>query len=179
MTVTINGTTGVVVPNGSAGTPSLQGGSSTTGIYYGTNTVLISTSGANAVTVDSSGNVNIGTSGVSAQLYVNKNAAGAISAIGSTSGTITLDFSTANNFSFTLTGTATLANPTNLTAGQSGVIYVTQGGSGSYTMSYGTYWDFPGGVAPTLTTTVGAVDVITYSVKSTTSIAYQLLANIG
>lgn len=129
--------------------------------------------------IDSSGNVNIGTSGLSVQLYVAKNAAGAISALGSQSGTITLDLSTANNFSTTLTGTSTLANPSNLTAGQSGVIYVSQDGTGGRTLAYGTYWDFPGSSAPSLSTTASAVDVLVYSVRSSTSIAVQLLINIG
>jgi hypothetical protein len=39
--------------------------------------------------------------------------------------TITPDFATGNNFSVTLGGNRTLANPSNLTAGQSGVIVVT------------------------------------------------------
>ena len=60
MAVTINGTTGVVVPNGSVSVPSLQGGSSTTGVYYGTNTVLISTNSTNALTIDASQNMGLG-----------------------------------------------------------------------------------------------------------------------
>jgi D-alanyl-D-alanine carboxypeptidase len=111
---------------------------------------------------------------------VSKNAAGAISALGNqAAGTTTIDMATANNFSMTLTGNVTLANPTNLTAGQSGVIYVTQDATGSRTLAYGTSWDFPGSTAPTLTTTANAVDVLVYTVRTTTSIAAQLLTNIG
>jgi hypothetical protein len=50
---------------------------------------------------------------------------GAITALTSAS-TVTPDFSLANNFSLTLGHNATLANPTNLTAGQSGVIFITK-----------------------------------------------------
>ena len=93
--------------------------------------------------------------------------------------TITPDFSTGNNFSVTLAGNRTLANPTNLTAGQSGVIFITQDGTGSRTLAYGTSWDFPNATAPTLTTTANAVDVLVYTVRSGTSIAAQLITNIG
>jgi len=84
--------------------------------------------------------------------------------------TITPDFALANNFSVTLAGNRTLANPTNLVAGQSGVIIINQDGTGSRTLAYGSYWDFAGGTAPTLTTTASAVDMIAYFVVSTTKI---------
>ena len=68
--------------------------------------------------------------------------------------TITPDFSASNNFTLTLGGTGrTLANPTNITAGQSGVIVIQQDGTGSRTItSYGSNFKFAGGTAPTLST---------------------------
>ncbi len=84
--------------------------------------------------------------------------------------TITPDFNDSNNFSVTLGGNRTLANPSNLTVGQSGSIFVTQDGTGSRTLAYGSYWDFAGGTAPTLTTTASAVDRIDYVVRTTGSI---------
>lgn len=101
---------------------------------------------------------------------------GAISALTDGS-TITPDFAVANNFSVTLGGNRTLANPTNLTAGQSGSIFITQDGTGSRTLAYGSYWDFAGGTAPTLTTTASAVDRIDYVVRTTTSIHAVFTAN--
>lgn len=92
--------------------------------------------------------------------------------------TITPDFSAANNFSVTLGGNRTLANPSNLTAGQSGTIVVTQDGTGSRTLAYGSNWKFPGGTAPTLTTTASAVDVIAYYVESATRITARLIADV-
>jgi hypothetical protein len=142
------------------------------------NTVGIATNSTQRIQVDSNGNVNIATTGVAAKLYVLGNAAQNISAL-TDGGTITPDFSVANNFSVTLGGNRTLANPTNLTAGQSGVIFITQDGTGSRTLAYGTYWDFPNQTAPTLTTTANAVDVLVYSVRSSTSIAATLINNIG
>ena len=84
--------------------------------------------------------------------------------------TITPDFSLGNNYSVTLGGNRTLANPTNLTAGATGSIFISQDGTGSRTLSWGSYWDFAGGTAPTLTTTASAVDRIDYVVRTTTSI---------
>jgi hypothetical protein len=93
--------------------------------------------------------------------------------------TITPDFSDSNNFSVTLGGNRTLANPTNLVAGQSGCIWITQDGTGSRTLAYGSYWDFTGGTAPTLTTTANAVDCLVYAVQSSTKITAQLITNLS
>ena len=92
--------------------------------------------------------------------------------------TITPDFALANNFSVTLGGNRTLANPTNLTVGQSGVIKVTQDATGSRTLAYGSNWKFPGGTAPTLTTTASAVDILAYYVDNGTRITARLMADV-
>jgi len=84
--------------------------------------------------------------------------------------TITPDFALANNYSVTLAGNRTLANPTNITAGQSGSIFISQDGTGSRTLAYGTYYDFIGGTAPTLSTAASSVDRIDYVVRTSTSI---------
>jgi len=84
--------------------------------------------------------------------------------------TITPDFAASNNYTVTLGGNRTLANPSNLTAGQSGSIFILQDGTGSRTLAFGSYWDFAGASAPTLTTDASAVDRIDYIVRSTTSI---------
>lgn len=91
--------------------------------------------------------------------------------------TITPDFAVANNYSVTLGGNRTLANPTNITAGQSGIITITQDGTGSRTLAYGSYWKFAGGTAPTLTTTASAVDVLAYYVESTTRITARIIGD--
>lgn len=103
---------------------------------------------------------------------------GTVSAL-SDGATITPNFATANNFSVTLGGNRTLANPTNLTAGQSGAIAITQDGTGSRTLAFGSYWKFASGTAPTLTTTASKVDVLVYYVESTTRISAQVLLNMG
>jgi hypothetical protein len=91
--------------------------------------------------------------------------------------TITPDFALANNYSVTLGGNRTLANPTNLTAGQSGSIFISQDGTGSRTLAYGSQYDFAGGTAPTLSTAASAVDRIDYVVRTTGSIHCVFTAN--
>lgn len=91
--------------------------------------------------------------------------------------TLNLDMSAGNNYAVTLTGNATLANPTNLVAGQSGVIKITQDGTGSRTLAYGNNWDFPAGAAPTLTTTANAVDILAYYVDGTSTITARLIGD--
>lgn len=93
--------------------------------------------------------------------------------------TITADFAVANNFSVTLGGNRTLANPSNVTAGQSGCIFISQDATGSRTLAYGTNWDFAGGAAPTLSTGANAVDLLVYTVRTATNIQAQLIANFS
>ena len=84
--------------------------------------------------------------------------------------TITPDFGANQNFTVTLAGNRTLANPSNKVVGQTGSIFVVQDATGSRTLSFGTDWEFPGGTAPTLSTTAAAVDRIDYIVRSATSV---------
>lgn len=84
--------------------------------------------------------------------------------------TVTPDFAASNNYTLTLDQNLTIDNPTNLTAGQSGSLFLVQDATGSRTAAWGTYWDFAGGTAPTLTTTASAVDRVDYVVRSSTSI---------
>jgi hypothetical protein len=91
--------------------------------------------------------------------------------------TITPDLADSNNFSVTLGGNRTLANPSNIVAGQSGSFFITQDGTGSRTLAYGSYYDFAGGTAPTLSTTASSVDRIDYIVRTSTSIHCVFTAN--
>ena len=84
--------------------------------------------------------------------------------------TVTPDFAASNNYTLTLDQNLTIANPTNLTVGQSGSIFLVQDGTGSRTAAWGSYWDFAGGSAPTLSTGANVVDRVDYIVRTTTSI---------
>jgi hypothetical protein len=74
---------------------------------------------------------------------------------------ISTDASLGNTFTVTLGGNRTLDNPTNLVAGGVYRWAVTQDGTGSRTLAYGTLFKWSGGTAPTLTTTAAAIDSIT------------------
>ena len=91
--------------------------------------------------------------------------------------TITPDFGANQNFTVTLAGNRTLANPSNKVVGQTGSIFIVQDATGSRTLSYGTDYEFAGGTAPTLTTTASAVDRIDYVVRTSTSIHCVFTAN--
>jgi hypothetical protein len=93
--------------------------------------------------------------------------------------TVNTNLADSNNFSLTLATNATLANPTNIVAGQSGVITITQDATGSRTLAYGSNWKFAGATAPTLTTTADAVDVLVYYVESSSRITASLINNVG
>ena len=90
--------------------------------------------------------------------------------LGNATGTVVLDLNENANFSITLTGNITLANPTSLTAGTSGSIFLTQDGTGSRTATFGNSFDFIGGTAPTLTTAASSVDRLDYIVLDSSNI---------
>ena len=104
------------------------------------------------------------------KLYLSGNAAAEIVTLAD-GANITPDFTTGNNFEVTLAGNRTLNNPTGVTTGQSGVIFVKQDGTGSRTLGVQTHWQFSGGTAPTFTTAANAVDVIGYVVYGPYNIA--------
>ena len=93
---------------------------------------------------------------------------------------VSLNLNTTNNFVIgQLTGAFTLANPSALTPGASGAIKITQHASSPVTPGWGTYWHFPTGSGnANLTQTNGAVDVLVYTVLTSTSIACQLIKDI-
>lgn len=86
--------------------------------------------------------------------------------------TVTPDFSAGFDFIWTIGATGrTLANPTSPKAGQKGVLYIVQDGTGSRTITtWGSQYKFAGGTKPTLSTAAGSIDVISYCCKSTTEV---------
>jgi hypothetical protein len=120
------------------------------------------------------GNVTVG-GGVSVTGIITAEA-GAVAEIGTLTdaSTVTPDFATHCNFTLTFTSgvgnSRTVANPSNLVAGQSGSIFLVQDTTGSRTVTWGSYWDWAGGTAPTLSTAGSSVDRVDYIVRSSTSI---------
>lgn len=92
--------------------------------------------------------------------------------------TVTPDFGAGINFELTLGGNRTLANPSNPKVGQSGVIYLVQDGSGSRQPTFSSYYKWSGGSAPALTTAAGAVDRVSYFVRSATFIECAIAKDV-
>ena len=101
---------------------------------------------------------------------------GVPAAMPATTGTVTLDLASYNNVAGTLTGNITLANPSSMPVGQSGVITVINDAT-PRTIAYGSYWKPADGVSlPALTATAGANDDLVYYVESATRI---LVSRVG
>ena len=124
------------------------------------------------------GNLSLGITNASARLYVQGSAASAINTMPDVA-TIVPNFGANNNFAVTLAGNRFVDNPYNPTAGQSGVISIVQDTTGGRTLSWGNTWKFQGNVAPTLSTSANAVDLLVYYVRTTSNISVQLINNIG
>lgn len=74
--------------------------------------------------------------------------------------TLVSDTSLSNTFTVTLGGNRVLANPTALTAGRTYLWAVRQDETGGRTLSFGSAFKFPGGVAPVLSAAAGKTDLI-------------------
>jgi hypothetical protein len=81
--------------------------------------------------------------------------------------TIALNASLGNDFRVTIGASRTLGGPTIPTDGQQIRVQVTQGGAGSFTLSYNAVYDFGAAGSPTLSTSVGAIDVLTFTYNAT------------
>ena len=133
-------------------------------------------SGSPAILVSS---VGINTTTIPTKLYVQGNAASNIVTL-TDGATITPDFTLGNNFQVTIAASRTIANPTGVTTGQSGVIFIQEDGTGGYTVGWGTSWDFASSTAPTLITTASALNALPYFARSTTSIVVgSVISGIG
>jgi hypothetical protein len=87
--------------------------------------------------------------------------------------TIAVDLNTGINFKVTLGGNRTLGNPTNAKSGQSGLIHVTQDGTGARTLTPASNYRLVGG-ALTLSTAANAVDCISYFVRADGTISLAI-----
>lgn len=115
----------------------------------------------NADKTDSGNNTYSGTSAFTGQATFSKQINGPEAAL-TDGASIAWDLSTKQAAHVTLAGNRTLANPTNMVAGGSYAIKITQDGTGSRTLAYGTAYKWAGGVAPVLSTAAGSVDLITF-----------------
>ena len=133
------------------------------------NTLVVKTSASVSGDLKVGGLIGVGQATPLKQIHITKSALAEINAL-TDGANIAVDFDAGQNFAVTLAGNRTLDNPTNVDAGQVGSIFIVQDGTGSRTLSYGTSWEFPAGTAPTLSTSINAVDRLDYIVYSSTKI---------
>ena len=93
--------------------------------------------------------------------------------------TVTPNFANGSLFTWTIGGNRTLANPTNVTVGQSGWILITQDGTGNRTCTFGSAYKFPWSVDGVLSTAAASVDALYYSVVNSSFVVCNLLKGIG
>lgn len=92
--------------------------------------------------------------------------------------TTTFDFATFINTAVTLTGNITTMTLSNVTAGKAGTIAFIQDGTGSRTAAFSTTFKFASGSVPTLSTTANAIDILTYSCRSSTNCPASLMKDV-
>ena len=80
--------------------------------------------------------------------------------VGSTGGSVTVDFDNSNVQTITLTSNITTLTKSNPIDGGVYTLFLTQGGTGGKTVSFGADVFFAGGAAPTLSTAAGATDAV-------------------
>lgn len=182
-----NGSPGFALVTDGAGVTSWSaaGAGTVTSVSAGTGMSFTTITSTGAVAIDKASTANIwgATSNKTLTADTVFNGAGAMVALSGTT-TVTPDFGTGFNFTFTATSATnyTLANPTNATKpGQQGCIYLSQPGSGTVvTITFGTNWFTAGGVSgKALTATLGARDRVCYLVIDSSTIDFTLANNIS
>lgn len=98
---------------------------------------------------------------------------------GSVSGTVTPDADDANDWTYTLSGNLTIANPLHVRAGQTLNFLLTQDGTGSRTITLGSSYKFAGGTLPTWSTVAGRSDFLSCRVITSTLIVCSAGINVS
>lgn len=92
--------------------------------------------------------------------------------------TTTFDFNTFINTAVTLTGNITTQTLSNVKAGKAGTITFIQDGGGSKTTVWSTTFKFAGGILPALSTTGGAIDILSYSCRTASFCVAALIKDV-
>jgi hypothetical protein len=99
---------------------------------------------------------------------------GGVVALTSSAATTTINMSLGNNFSQTLNENTTWSNPINALPGTSGQIALTQHATTPYTVNFGTSWLSTDGTTLTVSSTLGAVNLVTYYVADSTHVWFAI-----
>ena len=92
--------------------------------------------------------------------------------------TVATDLALSNNFRLAPVQNFTMAFPTNVVAGQSGLIVITQDGTGSRAVTWASGWVAAGGTKPILSTAANAVDYISYYVETGSRIFISAILDV-
>ena len=142
---------------GTSGQALLSGGASALPAW---GTLTVSNGGTNATTVQ----------GARASLGFT-----ALAALTSSSNATAIDMAASVNFSLAMTEDTKIGNPTNAPLGQQGIIVVTQNAGAAKLLTYDTHWiEEATGAAPSMSTTLSAVNMLVYRVVSSTKVFYSL-----
>jgi hypothetical protein len=97
------------------------------------------------------------------------------------SNTASLNFNAGNYFTIKLNASATptFINPTNVKAGQTVSLVVTQAGTLSGSLSFPTSFKFPSGSYYTASKIINAIDILTFITVDTASIHAVSVKNMG
>ncbi|HEY8685986.1 MAG TPA: hypothetical protein VIO57_10310 [Chloroflexota bacterium] len=128
--------------------------------------------------------VNTGTTGAVVPLTNGNNAwtgGNAVSPLALTFGaTVTPNAALSNNFTLTATGSFTLANPTNLVAGEALNFWITQDATGSRVVTYGSKYQAAGSVTTlALSTAANAKDLVSCMADTTATMTCAIQAGIS
>lgn len=85
-----------------------------------------------------------------------------IATLTSSSASVAWNLNTGQSAVHTLTENTTLANPTNMVNGGTYVLRIVQHASSPKTLAWGSAYKWPGGSAPTISSTNGAIDIVTF-----------------
>lgn len=96
-----------------------------------------------------------------------------VTALTSTTGSIAVDLSLSNNFRHTMTENTTLAAPSNAVAGTNGQIAFTQHATAAKTISFHVNWICIDGTTKSISTTLGAVNLMSFYVVDSTHVWYS------
>jgi hypothetical protein len=92
---------------------------------------------------------------------------------------IAVDLSAGFNFSVTLAGNRTLGNPTNPKVGQTGIIQVTQDGTGGRTLAFQSNYKFAGATPPVISTDPNSITVFSYIVLASSFVVMTAITGVG
>jgi len=155
-----NASAGFQIPSGSSAGRTTDG--SVGVLRYNTDLNKIEVSGpGSSWTILQDANTTTTLNGLTVSGTYNDAGANAASQTLTDGATVTWDTSQGRIATLTLGGNRTLAAPTNLRVGVY-ILYLIQDATGSRTVTWNSVFKWPGGVAPTLTTTASAKDLISF-----------------